>query len=198
MCFLSTFWLDCKTGNLVLSCKIPSSFLLSVRGAVFSSGMPTALGPMLVSADHQFLILERAEFQGWNQVIPLSARCEMSLAKSLGNNFLMTFCLMMNCFMLPQSPPHAWLWLIKLSWERKKKVLIYIAAAGKGQSPAWGPKEGQESICWDWAWFNSSYKASWQLSRSDRLIIRLSLNAKGKVIYIGFTPLASRKDPALC
>lgn len=59
------------------------------------------------------------------------------------------------------------------------------------------PKEGQGSICWDWVWFNSSYKASWQLSRSDKLIIRLSLNAKGKVIYIGFTPLASRRDPAL-
>lgn len=29
------------------------------------------------------------------------------------------------------------------------------------------------------------------------MIIRLSLNAERKVIYIGFTPLASRKDPAL-
>lgn len=35
MCFLSASWLDCKADNLVLSCKIPFSFLLSVRGTVF-------------------------------------------------------------------------------------------------------------------------------------------------------------------
>lgn len=64
MCFLPVVWLVCKADNLVLSCKIPSLFLLSVRGTVFSSGTPTALGAMLVSTDHQFLILERAAFQG--------------------------------------------------------------------------------------------------------------------------------------
>lgn len=57
MCFLSAFCLDSKADNLLLTCKIPSSFLLSVRGTVvFSSAMPTALGCVLVSTDHRFLI----------------------------------------------------------------------------------------------------------------------------------------------
>lgn len=195
--FLS--WLDCK--QIIPFCYAKLSLhLFYLWGYSLPFWHATALGAVLVPTDHQFLIMVRAAFQGWNQVIPLSAHCDMSLAKSLGNNFLMTHSLMIvDCFMLLQSPPHAWLWLIKLSWERKRKNHCWCALLllAKARALHGAPKEGQESICWDWAWFNSSYKASWQLSGSDRLIIRLSLNAKRKVIYIGFTPLASRKDPAL-
>lgn len=121
-CFLSVSCLNCKADNLVLSCKILSSFLLPVRDTVLSSGTLTALRVVLVSSDHQFLILEGAAFQGWNQVIPLWAHCEMRPVKSLGNHLLVTYWLMIvDCSMLPQSPRHAWLWLIKLSWKIKKK-----------------------------------------------------------------------------
>lgn len=62
MYFLSASWLGRKADNLVLSCKIPSSFLLLVRGTVFSSGIPTALETVLLSTDYQFLILEWPAF----------------------------------------------------------------------------------------------------------------------------------------
>lgn len=80
--------LDCKADNLAPLSKMLSLFLWSGRGTI--CWHPNCFGGFCwTPLPHQLTTLEAVGFQGWNQIIPLWAYCEMSLARSLGTNLLM-------------------------------------------------------------------------------------------------------------
>lgn len=76
-------------------------------GLLFSPGTQTALEVLLVSTDHQFPILEVGEFQRWKELLrELIVRCLW--LKAWETIFLWYwYSVTVDCFMLPQLPPHA-------------------------------------------------------------------------------------------
>lgn len=204
---LSASGLDCKADNLVLSFRMPVLLLLFMRATVFSwhpncfGGFAGLHWPPISNTGGRW-ISKMKGITSW-------AYCEMSLAKSLGNNFLVILVFSDSGLFYAATASSTCLSLhdtvTQLSWlggggeyktNTHKNTTDLHCCCWQRLMPCMGPPKRDKNLSWGWAWFNSSYKASWQLSTTDRLLIRLSLNAKRKVIYIGFTPLASRKDPA--
>lgn len=150
---LSASGLDCKADNLVLSFRMPALLLLFMRATVFSwhpncfGGFAGLHWPPISNTGGRW-ISKMKGITSW-------AYCEMSLAKSLGNNFLMILVFSDSGLFYAATASSTCLPLndtvTQLSWlgggentkqTNTKTLLIYIAAAGKGWCPAWGPPRG--------------------------------------------------------
>lgn len=150
---LSASGLDCKADNLVLSFRMPVLLLLFMRATVFSwhpncfGGFAGLHWPPISNTGGRW-ISKMKGITSW-------AYCEMSLAKSLGNNFLVILVFSDSGLFYAATASSTCLSLhdtvTQLSWlgggentkqTHTKTLLIYIAAAGKGWCPAWGPPRG--------------------------------------------------------